>query len=152
MPNYTYKEIINHIAELVGAQAPGDEALTEGLDLNIDHIMVSLIPSKHPGGLIMELQLGVLLHPIPRAHLEEMVKSNFLGMNTGGCTLALDDSGSLLFIRTVTTAGTSPQEQWEWLHRLLAVGRSWMQILAKWHEFVPLVTFPTEEKALGSKV
>ena len=67
-----------------------------------------------------------------------LATSNFLGVNTGGCTLALDEAGVSLSLHAYTTSGASPQENWEWLHRLLSVAREWNKELIRWEEFVPL--------------
>ncbi|MFN0065565.1 MAG: hypothetical protein ACKVOH_04945, partial [Chlamydiales bacterium] len=65
---------------------------------------------------------------------------NFLGVDTGGCALALDPSGITLMLKASTSAGTSPQENWDWLHRILSFFHYWNQELSQWKEFTPLTS------------
>jgi hypothetical protein len=146
MANYSFQETLRFFSEKLHASPPEEDLARGEVELVIDTLHVVLSQGKLEGSLHMQMVLGLLLQPIREERLKELATSNFLGINTGGCKLAFDETGVSLSLHAYTTCGSSPQENWEWLHRLLCVGREWNKVLALWEEFVPLSASPTEEK------
>ncbi|HEY4831505.1 MAG TPA: type III secretion system chaperone [Waddliaceae bacterium] len=146
MPNYTFKEILGFFSDKFRATPPEEDLERGGVELVIDGQHVIFSKGKLEGGLHMEVVLGLILQPLRDDRLKDLATSNFLGINTGGCKLAFDETGVSLSLRGDTTSGASPQDNWEWLHRLLSVAREWNKVLVLWDEFVPLVTHTQEKK------
>jgi hypothetical protein len=146
MAYYTFKEILSYFSEKLNSFPPKEDIEKGEAELIVDTLHVLLSKGKLEGSLHFSIVLGLLLYPIAEARLKELAISNFLGMNTGGCTLSFDETGISLLLHAHTTCGTSPQENWEWLHRLLSIAREWIKLLALWEEFVPLSTQISEEK------
>ncbi len=145
MTNYSFKEIVNYFGEKLKSEA-AEEDIEEGLiELMLDDNHVLLRPGKQFGSFNISLELGMLTGPIPESHLKELTSSNFMGVNTGGCSLFFDEAGSIISLATTTTPGTSPQENWEWLHRIYSIAQQWTNYMSKWEEFTPLATFPMEK-------
>lgn len=140
MPNYSFKETLQFFSEKLHASPPEEDLEKEEVELVIDTFHVILTKGKVEGCFSMQTVLGLLLQPIREDRLKELATSNFLGINTGGCKLSFDETGVSISLHGLTTCGCSPQENWEWLHRLLSVAREWNKVLALWDEFVPLTT------------
>ena len=145
MANYSFKEIVDFFSEKLQTRPPQEDLEKEKVELVIDELHIVLSKGGLEGCLHLQIVLGLMLQPISEQRLKELVTSNFLGINTGGCALALDAAGVSLSLHCHTTCGTSPQENWEWLHRTVCVAREWNKVLNLWDEFVPLST-PNEEK------
>lgn len=139
MAIYSFKDTTTYFLDLLKVKLP-EEIITpdEPLEMEIDQFHVVLIPLSK-GGIRMQLNFGLLLHPVRLEKLQMLCKSNFLGVDTGGCTLALDPAGVSLLLKLTTTPYTSPQENWEFLHRLLTVAKAWQKNLLEWEEFIPLI-------------
>jgi hypothetical protein len=149
MANYTFKETLRFFSDKLHT-SPTEEDLERGeVELVIDTLHVLLTKGKLEGSLHMQSTLGLFVQPLEEKRLKELATSNFLGVNTGGCKLAFDPSGVLLSLHADVTCGTSPQESWEWLHRLLCVAREWNGVLATWDEFIPLAP-SSQAEAEGS--
>lgn len=146
MANYSFKETLRYFTVKLNAFPPEVDLEREEVELVIDTIHVIISKGKIEGCLQMQTVLGLLLQPIRDERLKELAISNFLGINTGGCKLAFDEMGVSLSLYGYTTCGASPQENWEWLHRLLSVAREWNKVLMLWDEFVPLGTAEKENK------
>jgi len=146
MTNYSFKETLTFFSERLGSTPPAEDMEKEEVELVIDTLHIVLTKGKLEGSMHFHAILGLLLHPIREEKLKELATSNFLGINTGGCKLAFDESGISLSLHAYTTCGASPQENWEWLHRLISVAREWNKLLVLWEEFVPLSTQSAEEK------
>jgi len=146
MPNYTFLETMQYFAERLNASLPM-ERTEEGLEMSVDKLNISLKPNLL-GGLSISMILGLMLQPIRESHLRDLLSSNFLGVNTGGCTLAFDEAAVTLYLKAETSQGTPPEENWEWLHRLVCVAREWMRVLALWEEFVPLAHLTHSDSTL----
>ena len=140
MPRYSFKETLQFFSEKLNATPPEEDLEMGEVELIVDQFHVIISKGTQEGSLRMEITLGLMLHPIHEEHLKELVTSNFLGINTGGCTLAFDEEAVALILMKHLTAGTPPQESWEWLHRLLHVAQEWRHTLEKLEEFVPLST------------
>ena len=134
----SYQDTVSYFAQLLESPLPAPH-LTEGqnIEIQIDNQKLELSPASQRGGINMQICLGLMLQPIPLDRLKELMSSN-LGINTGGCTICLDEKAVGLYLKTTTTPGTSAQENWEWMHRLLHVAKEWNKILALWQEFVSL--------------
>lgn len=146
MAHYTFKEMIHYFAEKLKSE-PSEEAFDdESIELQLDENRVILSQASKPGSFKITLELGFFTGPIEAANLKELTSSNFMGVNTGGCSLYFDEAGTTLSLSTVTTPGTTPQENWEWLHRIYSIAQQWTQHLTKWEGFTPLATFPMEKK------
>lgn len=138
MPNYSFEETVRFFSHLLNSSPPEDDLKNNKVELKIDQFHLFINQGHIEGSLHMYLNLGLLLQPISEERLKQLVTSNFLGVNTGGCALAIDENRVTLSLHCHTTCGTSPQENWEWLHRILCVAREWNQLLIEWDEFVPL--------------
>lgn len=146
MGQYSFQDTLAFFSEKLNA-TPSEEDLEEkSVDLMIDEVRVRISEASLEGSLYMEIVLGLMLQPIIEPKLKELASSNFLGVNTGGCTFAFDEAGVALSLHCHTTPGATPQEHWEWLHRIVCVAREWNKVLSLWDIFVPL-TSPKEEKA-----
>lgn len=145
MPTYSFRETLDYFSEKLKTKPPEEDLEAEEVELVIDqhHLIVS--KGSVEGSLKIETTLGLMLHPVREARLKELATSNFLGINTGGCTLAFDEAGVALHLLANITTSTSPQESWEWLHRLVHVAIEWNKTLATWEEFVPLSALNKEE-------
>lgn len=138
MPNYSFKESLSFFADKLKIHIlPVSE--NEEIELVLDQLRVSLSSTQTLGGLRFSIPLGLLLHPIPEIRLKELMASHFLGINTGGCTLYLDEEGASIHLKMTTSPFTSPQENWEWLHRISTIAYEWVKMLSLWDEFVPLL-------------
>ncbi len=144
MTNYSFKETINLFERNLKTEAPPEDVEEGVVDLVLDEGEITLFKGEQEGSFCFSFDLGMFLQSPDTKHLEELLTSNFLGVDTGGCTLALDEE--VLKLKASTTPGTSPQENWEWLHRVVSVAHFWHDKLANWQEFTPLVSFKTEEK------
>ncbi len=154
MTTFSFQETLNYFCEHLDAELPKGDHEKEGVELEINSQNVVMLPTTPQGGASLEILLGLVLRPIPENRLKELMTSNFLGVNTGGCKLSLDEDGVCICLKIETSPSTPPQENWEWLHRLLSIAQSWVKILSSWKEFIPLHTPPEErrEKHLGEKV
>lgn len=139
MTLFTFRDHADYFANRLSISIPDPFIESEGLELTLDHLNVTLKPTRQFGGLLTSIRLGLLLHPIPEQHLHELMTSNYLSVNTGGCTLALDEAGVIVFLESKTTPFTPPQENWEWLHRTINCAYEWVKIMTLWDEFVPLI-------------
>lgn len=138
MADYSFEETLKHFSKIL-KKNPTLEDIKEGkVELTIDAYPIVISRGKFEG-LVMEICLGLMVRPIAESRLKELCASNFLGINTGGCTFVFDEFGVSLSIRCSTSGTTPPQENWEWLHRILYVSREWIKVLSLWQEFVPLV-------------
>jgi hypothetical protein len=146
MANYSFKEILKFFSERLGSSPPEEDLEKGEAELVIDTLHILISKGMPEGCMHYHVVLGLLLHPIREEKLKELASSNFLGVNTGGCKLAFDKVGVSLSLNAYTTCGASPQENWEWLHRLISVAREWNKVLDLWDEFVPLSTQNSEEK------
>lgn len=134
MALYSFKETLLFFSEKLKLDIE-EEELKKGESLiAIDNFLVTLKEKAHGGGLHMELTLAILLYPLAEDKLKELICGNFLGINTGGCTLALHKDKDTICLHADAGPSSSPQENWEWLHRLLSVGREWSRIIAPWEE------------------
>lgn len=137
MKKYDFIDIVTFFARHLNHSLPEmNRDNLQPVAMNIDEQAVILYPLPN-GGIEMRLFLGLLLHPVRLDKLQEMVYSNFFGINTGGCTLCIDDQGNAIYLKNTTTSSTPPDENWEWLHRILCVGKEWSKRLSVWEEFVP---------------
>ena len=146
MANYSFKETLEFFSEKLKTRPPQEDLEKGAVELVLDGIHVVLSQGAIEGGLKIQIVLGLMLKPIREERLKELAASNFLGINTGGCTLALDPAGVSLSLLCHTTCGTIPQENWEWLHRIICVAREWNKVLGLWDEFVPLSASNQEKK------
>ena len=146
MANYSFKETLAYFCDKLQTQPPEEDLKNEAVELLLDELRIVITKGALEGCLNMQIMLGLMLQPIREQKLKELATSNFLGINTGGCTLAFDEPGVSLSLLCHTSSGTTPQENWEWLHRVVAVAREWNKVLALWDEFVPLHV-PKEEKS-----
>lgn len=138
MPLYSFNETLDYFSEKLRAHPPTQDRESGVVELVVDQYRVLLSKGVIEGSLNMEITLGLMLHSIQESHLLELANSNFLGIHTGGCTFALDSSGKVLRLQVHVTTGDSPDECWQWLHRLLYVATEWHKTLIHWEEFVPL--------------
>lgn len=144
MANFSFEETLKFFSEKLHATPSAPDLEKKEVELVIDTLHVVIAQGKLAGSLHMSIVLGLLVQPIKEARLKDLATSNFLGINTGGCTLAFDEMGVSLCLHGATTGGASPQENWEWLHRLVSVAREWNKVLTLWDEFVPMST--TDER------
>lgn len=152
MPNYSFQETLVFFGEKLHASLPSLDHDKLKVELVIDRIHVLLSQGILEGSLHMQIVLGLLLQPISEKRLKQLATSNFLGCNTAGCKLSLDPTSVSLSLHSYTTPPATPQESWEWLHRLLSVAREWSTVLTRWEDFVPL-TPPSKERdvSIGSE-
>ncbi len=146
MTTYSYRETLEHFAHQLRADLPSEDLEAEGIDLYLDNTRVALSAGKAPGEFQIETDIGYFLQELSEEQLEELESSNFYGINTGGCTLGLDPDGMTLSVKATTSAATSPQENWQWFHRLLSVADEWKEIVSQWETFVPLMQLEKEKK------
>lgn len=144
MANFSFEDTVKFFSEKLHATPPKLDLEKQEVELVIDTLHVVIAQGKLVGSVHMSTVLGLLVQPIKEERLKDLATSNFLGINTGGCALAFDEMGVSLCLHGTTTSGASPQENWEWLHRLVSVAREWNKVLALWEEFVPMST--TDEK------
>lgn len=136
MPNSTFRETISYIAHQFKAEAPPGEEVELVLD---DTIHVKLTSSKIEGGIVFRSLLGMFVASPSLEQIRDLNLNNFLGVNTAGCTLYLDpESPQSVWIKANSSPFTTPQENWEWLLRVLATSKAWTQELSQWEEFLPL--------------
>jgi hypothetical protein len=146
MANYSYPETLQFFSEKLNAN-PFEKDVEQGeVELAIDELRIVLSKGSIEGCMRMRIVLGLMLKPIQENRLKDLTTSNFMGANTGGCALSLDSAGVALSLNCHTTCGTSPQENWEWLHRLICVARDWNKTLRLWDDFVSLCP-PYEESS-----
>lgn len=138
MPKYTFQETIDYFSTKMESTPPQEDVEAKTVEILVDHLPIVISESPLEGSLKMEIVLGLLLKPIQEEKLKELTTSNFLGMNTGGCTFSWSHESGILFLRSTTSAGTPPQENWEWLHRMLYIATEWTEQLIQWEEFVRL--------------
>ena len=144
--NYTFHDTLTFFGKQLKSMPP-PEALSRGrVELIVDGVRISLHRGRIEGTLIIEADLGFFLIKPQEDQLESLAKSNFLGVDTGGCTFALDSTGVTLILRAVSSPGSSLQDNWEWLHRILNVYHHWSGELSFWREFTPL-TPPGDERS-----
>lgn len=139
MTIYSYRETIDHFAQQLRAELPSGDIESDGVDLYLDNTQITLTPGQIPGELVMQTDIGYFLQELSEDQLVELQSSNFYGINTGGCTLSLDPDGVTLSIKATTSTATSPQENWQWFHRLLSIADAWKETLFHWESFVPLM-------------
>lgn len=139
MPNYTFQETINYFSSKLGSAPPSEDIEAKTVELSIDNVPIVISQGALKGSLNMEIALGLLLQHPQEEELKDLASSNFLGMNTGGCTLAHDPDNGMLFLRSNLSSGTPPQETWEWLHRMLHIAHVWVNRLLSWNEFIRLI-------------
>lgn len=145
MTLFTFQETLSWFGKKIGIKVP-EEAIEKGeVDLILDQVHLTLSKGKEEGSLNMRIVLGLLLQPISENHLQELMTEQFLGVNTGGCSLSLDEQGTSLSLNKSLSIGTEPAEAWEWLHRMLGISFSWYDKLKNWDEFVPLLS-PSEQE------
>lgn len=138
MTPYSFRDSLNYFSDKLHAM-PSEEDIEAGeVELVIDQQHVIFSQRSIEGGLNMTLALGLILQPLREARLKELVTSNYLGVNTGGCTFSFDETGVSLQLQVNTTPSSSPQENWEWLHRLLHMGKEWTKRFVLWEEFILL--------------
>lgn len=140
MPTYSFRETLDYFSAKLKARPPEEDLEAGEVELVIDRLRVLISKGAVEGSLNMSIILGLMLQPIRESRLKELATSNFLGINTGGCSLAFDESGVALQLRVNITPATSPQENWEWLHRLLHVATEWDKNLLLWEEYVSLIS------------
>lgn len=145
MPIYSFDEIISSFSDKLKATPPQEDLEAGEVEIVVDQTPIFLSKGAFEGGFNFSLTLGLILQPIREARLKELATANFLGIDTGGCTLALDDAGVTLMLTARLTPPLSPQECWEWLHRLLHVATEWNKNLSEWEEFVPLQSIRKEK-------
>ncbi len=136
MQNYSFSETISYFGERLNVIPPKEDIELGTVELVIDELHAFISKGELEGSLKMEIALGLMLHPLRESRLKELATSNFLGINTGGCTFAFDEAGASLLLRANTSPAASPHECWEWLHRLVHVAREWNHSLEMWEEFV----------------
>lgn len=146
MPTYSFRETLEYFSDKLEARPPEEDLEAGEVELVVDLLRVVISKGAVEGSLNMATTLGLMLQPIRESRLKELATSNFLGINTGGCTLSLDETGAALQLRVNITPASSPQENWEWLHRLLHVATEWNKNLLLWEEFVPLTSEKMETK------
>ena len=145
MPIFNYRETLHYFGDKLRATPPEEDVVAGEVELYIDQLRVLIAKGSIEGELSFTMTLGLLLHPIPEPRLKELATCNFLGINTGGCTLAFDEGGMGVELSANISPGTPPQESWEYLHRLLHVATEWNKTLTLWEEFVPLTVHQKEK-------
>lgn len=136
----SFEETLNFFGKMLNNRPPEKEMLLGEVTLEVDKIHILLKKGALEGSFQIEMDLGFFLLKPKISQLQTLMKSQFLGVDTGGGTFSLDDSGTTLSLRITTSPGTSPQENWDWLHRSLFIYRHWSLELSKWKEFTPLIS------------
>ena len=136
MPNYSFKETIDFFGEKLHAVAPVKDVESGAVELILDGVSTLLSKGVLEGSMKMEIGLGFLGKSMEEEQLNELVISNFLGVRTGGCTVAFDDKDGVLYLLMHITPGTTPQESFESLNRIFSVAYKWSQMLRKWEGFI----------------
>ena len=136
MLKFSFEETVEFLSEKLNKAPPKEDIEGGEIELVIDKLHVVIAKGRLEGSLHMQIILGLMLHPVREEKLKELATSNFLGIDTGGCTLAFDEAGVALSLHAHTTCPVTPQENWEWLHRVVCVAREWMKVLTEWDEFV----------------
>lgn len=143
MPNSSFQETLDFFSNRLEI-SPSQEDIEGGeVELIMDGLSLLISKGLQEGSLQIQVFLGFIVHQLREERLKELATSNFLGVNTGGCTLAFDPSGATCFLRTNLTCATTPQESWEFLHRIASVAREWMKVLSQWDEFILVHTKET---------
>ncbi|MCH9626636.1 MAG: hypothetical protein S4CHLAM2_02620 [Chlamydiales bacterium] len=145
MPAYSFRETLGFFSDKLDSRPPEKDIDAGEAELLVDQMRVGLSKDSLENSLKMEMVLGFLMQPIREERFKQLATSNFLGINTAGCTLTLGKSGDILKLHVYINSTSTPQESWEWLHRLLHVAVEWKRHLIEWEEFVPLST-TTKEK------
>jgi hypothetical protein len=145
MVSYTFKETLDFFSHKLQSVPPTQDLEKKEVAVVIDHVHAVIAQGKREGSLHMKIMVGLFLERPSEEKLLQLATSNFLGINTGGCSLSIQPKRGELTLHCHTTSGTSPQENWEWFHRLLAVAREWNRMLLPWEEFIPL-NIPMQEK------
>ncbi len=140
MVQYSFWETLRYFSENLKAAPPEEDVEAGAVELVVDQLHIHISKGVMDGSLNMMIPLGLILQPMRESRLKELATGNYLGVNTGGCTLAFDESETTLQLNVNTTPTTSPQENWEWLHRLLHVATQWNKKLDSWEEFIPLAS------------
>lgn len=140
MPSSSFQETLDFFSSRLEI-SPSHEDIESGeVELILDGLSLLISKGVLEGSLQIQVFLGFIVHQLREERLKELATSNFLGINTGGCTLAFDPSGATCFLRVNLTAGASPRESWEFLHRIASVAREWQKVLSQWDEFILIHT------------
>lgn len=145
MTNYKYKDTINYFGEVLKTLPPIEDIEEGEVELILDDLSILLKPGLSEGSFQMTLDLALFVNPPQSDHLAKLAAANFLGVDTGGCSLCLDDEGAVLSLKAVTTPGTTPQENWDWLHRIVSIAHEWANEMEGWSEVTLLVNFKNAE-------
>lgn len=143
---YSFEETLAYFGEKLGGTASAEAIEEKNVDLLLDANHLTLSEGPFEGSLRMELELGIVMTPLSGEQLNELATSNYLGVNTGGCTLSLDCEGKSLKLSAQTTLATPPYENWEWLHRVMHMAREWSETLSCWEGFLLLSRFNKETR------
>ncbi len=146
--NHSFQETLTFFGKQLKSLPP-EEALSRGrVDLNVDGVRITLKRGRIEGTLVIEADLGFFLMKPRLEHLEALAKAQFLGVDTGGCSFALDSTGVTLILRAVSSPGSSLQDNWEWLHRVINVYHHWCVEIAQWREFTPIIS-PSDRRSFN---
>ncbi|MCH9611043.1 MAG: hypothetical protein S4CHLAM81_13750 [Chlamydiales bacterium] len=135
---HSFAETLDHFGTILKSRPPKGALESGRVELEIDKTRLVIKQSASDDSIIIEMNLGFFLVKPQKEHLQQLATANFLGVDTGGCTLAFDSAGVTLYLRAVSSAGSSLQECWQWLHRAINVYHHWSQKLSNWKDFTPL--------------
>lgn len=144
--NHSFQEILTFFGQQLKSVPPREALIKGRVELNVDNVRISMRRGRIEGTLVIEIDLGFFLIKPKKEQLESLAKANFLGVDTGGCTLSFDSTGVTLMLRAVSSPGSSLQDNWEWLHRSLNVYHHWSSELSQWKEFTPLAP-PADDRS-----
>ncbi|MBS0623291.1 MAG: type III secretion system chaperone [Verrucomicrobia bacterium] len=135
MKNYTFKETINYFAEKLGSIPPEEDVENKSVELELNGSLMVLEQGQEEGSLKICMDLGMFLVPPNQAELNKLASGNFLGIQTQGGSLCLDEEGLLLTLQAITSSETSPQQNWDCLQRFVSAAYFWSEELDKKENF-----------------
>lgn len=150
MANYKFEDFINFIGEQLKATPPKEDVEAGEIELSLDEMSILLSRGEFDGEFVMEMEVAQFSKKMSQKDLEDIASANFLGVNTGGCTFFLEDK--ILKLKATTSAGTTPQENWDWLNRLVSVAYTWSKELEKHENVSSLVELKEEPKPTSGDI
>lgn len=119
MSKYTFETIIQHIGQKLNTTAHKEDVETGEVELLIGESPLHISKGAFEGSCRFEMHIAHFDKGITPSELERLAHENYLGVETGGCSLCLGEDEKTLVMHATTTAGMSPETNWEWFERLV---------------------------------
>lgn len=139
MRTYEFQETLSYFAQKLHVEPPPATDIESGVaELIVEDVRVFLSKPGPELGVEISITIAALKTPISEELLKELCTSNFLGINTLGCSFSLDATGSILRLHAQISASTPPEQGWEWLERLVFAASKWKERASSWPVVYPV--------------